>query len=281
MVCRVADLPDTGHWEAYGSNYLGLGGLALLAVGGTACALRPAPLPRRLLPLITILLVLLAFAVTHKVEIGSHVWTLFEPPAWLLEPAGALRNSARFAWPLAYTLMVGSIAAAVRVWGGKRTGWLLLGLLALQWVDLRPGIVAHTSSVAAAPRDVPEHLSDPFWADAVRRYSQIRAVPAANIGPGWDAIGVLAAQAGLPTDCIYLARVNKAALSALQAKVKTILHSGAYEPRTLYVLRDEESLALARASNDPARDLILQADGYWVLAPGWRQRQPHSPAEAE
>ena len=51
------------------------------------------------------------------------------------------------------------------------------------------------------------------------------------------------------------------------------LASGAHEPGTLYLLRDAESLALARASNDPARDLILQADGHWVLAPGWRERR--------
>lgn len=273
----LPDLPDTGHWEGFGSNYLGLGGLLLLAAGALAFALRPAPLAPRFLPLMGVLLALLAFAVTHRVEVANHVWTLFDPPAWFLHVAGALRNSTRMAWPLAYTLMIAAIAAAVRAWGGRRTGWLLLGLLGLQWVDLHPGIVARSSVFAGAPREVPERLSDPFWAEAVRTYTQIRAAPAANAGPGWDAIGVLAARAGLPTDCIYLARVDRATLAALRAKVRSILGSGAYEPGTLYVLRDEESLALARASQDPSRDLILQADGYWVLAPGWHQRQPPSP----
>jgi len=274
----LPDLPDAGHWEGFGSNYLGLGGLLLLAAGALAFALRPAPLPPRFLPLMGLLLALLAFAVTHRVEVANHVWTLFEPPAWFLHVAGALRNSTRMAWPLAYTLMIAAIAAAVRAWGGRRTGWLLLGLLGLQLVDLHPGIVARSSVFAGAPREVPERLSDPFWAEAVRTYTQIRAAPAANAGPGWDAIGILAARAGLPTDCIYLARVDRATLAALRAKVKSILGSGAYEPGTLYVLRDEESLALARASQDPSRDLILQADGYWVLAPGWHQRQPPSPS---
>ena len=53
--------------------------------------------------------------------------------------------------------------------------------------------------------------------------------------------------------------------------------SGAYEPWTLYVLRDAESLPLARASHDPSRDLILQADGHWLLAPGWRGREAAPP----
>jgi hypothetical protein len=249
-----------------------------LGSGATAVVLRPEPLPRRLLPLVAALLVLLAYAVTHRVAVAGHVLTLFEPPAWFIHAAAALRNSVRMAWPLAYAFMVGAMAATVRAWGGRRTGWLLLGLLALQWVDLRSGIVERGSTLAGASRGVPDSLLDPFWAEAVRTYSQIRAAPAANIGLGWDTIGVLAARAGLPTDCIYLARVDDAALAALRAKVAGILGSGPYEPGTLYVLRDTNSLALAQASHDPSRDLILQADGYWVLAPNWRER--HLPARA-
>jgi hypothetical protein len=210
--------------------------------------------------------------VTHRVALGSHVWVLFEPPAWFMRPAAALRNSIRMAWPLAYALMFGAILACVRTWGGRRTGWLLLGLLALQWVDLRPGIASRGVAAAAAPRAVPERLPGPFWAEAVRRYGRVRCAPAANIGPGWERVGVLTARAGgVPTDCIYLARVDDAALAALRAKVAEILRSGAYEPDTLYVLRDEASQALAQVSHDPARDLLLEADGFWALAPGWHQ----------
>ena len=107
------------------------------------------------------------------------------------------------AWPLAYALLFGAIAAAVRAWGGRRTGWLLLGLLSLQWMDLRPGIAERGRAAAVAPREVPGRLSDPFWAEAIRRYDRIRCAPAANIGPGWDTVGVLAARAGVPMDCIY------------------------------------------------------------------------------
>jgi hypothetical protein len=204
--------------------------------------------------------------------VAGRVWTLFEPPAWFVGPAAALRNSTRMAVPLAYALLFGAIAAAARAWGGRRTGWLLLVLLAAQWADLRPGITARGAAAAAAPREVPGRLSDPFWAEAIGRYDRIRCAPAANIGAGWDTVGVLAARAGVPTDCIYMARVDGAAIAALRAKVARSLASGAYEPGTLYLLRDAESLALARASHDPARDLILQADGHWVLAPGWRER---------
>ena len=90
-----------------------------------------------------------------------------------------------------------------------------------------------------------------------------------NIGEGWADIARFAAVAGLPTDAIYMARVDTAAEAALQAKTAVILTSGSFEPGTLYVLRDEASLSMARASHVVGRDLILQADGYWVLAPRW------------
>jgi hypothetical protein len=277
----LPDLPDTGHWDGVGSHYLGLGGLLLLAAGAAGLALRPARLPRRLLPLAAALLLLLAFAVTHRVAVAGRVWTLFEPPGWFFGVAAALRNSTRMAVPLAYALLFGAVAAAARAWGGRRTGWLLLVLLGVQWADLRPGIRARGVAAAAAPREVPERLRDPFWAEATRRYDRIRCAPAANIGSGWDTAGVLAVRAGVPTDCVYLARVDDAAVAALRAKVAGSLASGAYEPGTLYLLRDAESLGLARASHDPARDLILQADAHWVLAPGWREHRSARPAPGE
>lgn len=119
---------------------------------------------------------------------------------------------------------------------------------------------------------IPQRLFDPFWPEAARVYRQVRAVPAANIGAGWQSIAQFAMLAGMPTDSVYLARVDGAALDALRARTAEILASGAYEPGTLYILRDADSLARARASHDRARDALLHVDGYWVLAPGWLAR---------
>ncbi|MFC7542079.1 hypothetical protein ACFQU2_24920 [Siccirubricoccus deserti] len=267
----LPDLPDPGHWEA-GSSYLGLGGLLLLAAGALAWARRPMALPRRLWPLTAALLGLLAFAVTQRVTLGGALMAELPLPAWLLDRLDVLRNAERMAWPLAYALMVGAVALADRAWGGRRVGWLLLGLLALQWVDLRPGLAFRHGLVAGAPSGVPQRLFDPFWAEAAGRYVRVRAVPAVNMGEGWESIARFAAQAGLPTDSVYMARVDEVAAAALRARVAAELRDGRYEPGTLYVLRDAASLALARGSHDPTRDLLRQADGYWVLAPGWSER---------
>jgi hypothetical protein len=74
---------------------------------------------------------------------------------------------------------------------------------------------------------------------------------------------------GLPTDAVYLARIDAGAVAALRERVAAALRSGCYEPGTLYVLRDRAVLDLAAASHDPARDLLGRIEGLDVLAPGW------------
>ncbi|WP_149539764.1 DUF6311 domain-containing protein [Siccirubricoccus phaeus] len=264
----LPDLPGPDHWEA-GSLYLGAGGLALLLLGAYAFARAPEAPPRRLWPLVAVLLALLGFAVTQHVTLGGGTLLELPLPEALVRRLSALRNAERMAWPAGYTLLAAAVALAARRWGGRRLGWVLAGVLALQWADLAPGLAARHGLVAGAPAGVPQRLFDPFWAEAAPRYARVRAVPAANMGEGWESIARFAAEARLPTDSIYMARVDGAAAAALRARMAEVLASGAYEPGTLYVLRDAASLALAEASHRPERDLLRQADGYWVLAPGW------------
>jgi hypothetical protein len=62
-------------------------------------------------------------------------------------------------------------------------------------------------------------------------------------------------------------------VAALNAKLARQLAEGEFEPQTLYVLADEDALALAGASHQPGRDLIGGFNGLWVLAPGWYARR--------
>jgi hypothetical protein len=139
----------------------------------------------------------------------------------------------------------------------------------VQVVDLQPGFrrLAHYFP-ADPPQNAPQ-LSDPFWAEAAQRYSAIRAVPAMNQGPHWEEIAVFAALNRLTTDAVYLARSDEAAKTRLNRATAARLAEGRPEPGTLYVLRDAESLALARAGLRPGRDALRHLDGVHVLAPGW------------
>jgi 2-hydroxychromene-2-carboxylate isomerase len=123
---------------------------------------------------------------------------------------------------------------------------------------------------------VPLRLSDPFWAEAARRYAFVRVVPTGMQATNWEEVAVYAATLGLQTDAVYLARIDPRAVEAVNARVAALLDRGTYEPRTFYVLGDDAALARARTGMDPARDLLQRFDGRWVLAPGWLQPPANS-----
>ncbi len=267
----LPELPTLRHWE-HGGSYLGLGSLLVLAAGLVAVA-RGGPAWRPVLAhhaaLLLALVGLLLFAIGNRPAIGGMI--LFEVP--LPEPvrrvADLLRASERFVWPLAYTALFAAIAAIAARWGGQRAATLLLLAVPVQLADISVGLERQQSLVAGAPREPLARLVDPFWEEAARRYRTLRAVPAENFGAHWEALARFAVMHGLPTDAVYLSRVDGRLVARLRVEMAERLAAGRFEEATLYVLRDAETVALARAGYDPARDLLGCFDGMTVLAPGW------------
>lgn len=272
-------IPDLRHGES-GSDYLGLGGIGLLAAGLLVALLRRdlgigAALLRRW-PLVLAVIAMALFAATHKPSFAGVRVTLFEPSPWLLSLAGILRASTRFAWPLAYALLAAAAILVLRAAAPRhlsRAALLLAGLALVQLADLWPSIRHYESLVIKQPRIQPERLPDPFWDTLGAAYGRIRAVPAADRGLHWESIARFAIRHGMTTDAVYLARIDPATVARLRAEVAARLFSGAHEPGTLYVLRDRESLIRADFGRDRERDPILLLDGLVVLVPGWGGRE--------
>ena len=268
----LPDLPDPNHLET-GGSYAGLGILLLLPIAALGWLRRPLRGLRAHWPLVLALLGMLAIAITHRPSIGGWQVTLFEMPAAIAPYAAALRASERFLWPLGYALLLAAVAALAHGIGGRRAGFLLGALLAVQVADLQPGFArARHFFPPDAPRVAPLRLADSFWRDAARHYTRIRLVPNGNQARWWEEVSVYAATMGLATDAVYLARIDPARVMALNIAMAERLQRGAYEPGTLYVLGDEWALEIARTGLDPARDLLVLRDRVWVLAPGWYQR---------
>jgi hypothetical protein len=265
----LPDLPGPDHWET-GHSYLGLGVLLTLAAGTAAWAWRPFPWLRRRWALLLGVTGMLAIAITHRVSIGGHVFELVPLPERLVDIADALRASERFFWPFAYAALLAAIVALVRGLGATRAGVVLAVLAVVQFADLQPGFARLERYFPAGPAVAPLRLQDPFWTEAARRYDRVRLAPTGMQARHWEEIAVYAATRGLSTDAVYLARLDPAKVAALNERIATDLAAGRHEPGSFYALGTEATLAAARQGMDPARDLLVQVDGIWVLAPDWQ-----------
>jgi len=268
----LPDLPGPNHLEV-GHSYAGLGALLLVLLGLIAWAKNPTRPERRFWPLILVLAAMALFAVSPNVSVAGFSFTLVELPPWVLRYADALRASERFIWPAGYAALITATFLLIRWLGGRRAGFVLVGLVVIQAIDMRPGFARLHHFFPPTAATVPLRLSDPFWAEAARHYNRIRIIPSGNQAPWWEEIAVFAATKGLETDAVYLARLDPKRVAALNAKLARQLAEGEFEPQTLYVLGDEGALGLAGASHQPGRDMIGGFNGLWVLAPGWHVRR--------
>lgn len=273
-------LPGPGHPET-GASYPGLGILVLLLLAGLGWVWRPLRGLAARWPLVLALGVMLGVAISHRVSIGGSEVVLFGLPPQLDALAAALRASERFLWPLGYALLLAGIAALVHAIGGRRTGAVLALLVGLQFIDLQPGFTAAARYFPPGPAVAPLRLADPFWTEAATRYSRIRIVPNANQVLHWEEVAVFAATRGLVTDAVYLARIDPGRIAALNADMADRLAGGRHEARTLYVLADAASRALALRGARPGHDALLWRDGLWVLAPDWWPGPAAKPLAAE
>jgi hypothetical protein len=274
----LPDLPEPDHWET-GHSYAGLGGLLAVAVGLVLWASRGARGLARHWPLLLALGAMLAFAISHRVSIGGREFLLFEPPEAFVRAASALRASERFLWPAAYAALFAAIAAIVRGIGPGRAGVLLSLLVVIQFIDMQPGFARLWRYFPAEVAVVPLRLADPFWLDAARHYDRVRLTPTGLQATHWEEVAVFAASCRLPTDAVYLARVDPGRAAALNAATLDRLRTGRHEPGTLYVLGSAATLEAARTGLG-SQDMLRQADGLWVLAPGWHAHAPDPPRPA-
>jgi hypothetical protein len=263
-------LPQPDHWEV-GHSYAGLGALLAVALGLVLWLRGGARGLARHWPLLLMLGAMLAFAISHRVSVGGRQFLLFALPDALVRLASSLRASERFLWPAAYAALFAAIVAIVRGVGARRAG-LVLGVLAvIQFIDMQPGFARLWRYFPPEQAVVKLRLSDPFWREAARHYARVRLAPTGLQATHWEEVAVFAATCGLPTDAVYLARVDPARATALNETVLEQLRTGRHEAGTLYVLGSAETQRAARDGLRPG-DHLAMADGLWVLAPEWETR---------
>lgn len=268
----LKDLPGApGDGEGYGFLGLGLLFLAICALvgwlqgqAGFGAALRKRPF------LLLALTGLGIFSLSHHIAVGSLEFA-YPLPSAVVSIANIFRASGRMFWPVYYAVILAIIFLVIRA-NRPRTATCLLTLaLLLQvadthsgWSVIRKRLMAEPASEWATP------FVDPFWKNAASHYRKVRWIVPQNLSPQWLNVAAFAGKYGLPTDAVYLGRMDLNQWRQADQKASKAFATGQYDADSLYLL-DDRALLQAVATVNTQTDLFARIDGFTVLAPGWKQ----------
>ena len=265
--------PDIANpaYDIEGFAFLGLGALLLVPVAVWLRARHGGMTGLRVdLALFFICAGLAAFAISHKVgfaDFTHHISALD-----FIVPFGDIfRASGRLVWPAYYLLLTLVICTVIARLPVRAAALLLAIAICVQVVDTRAGW-RHVHNVLTVPPasawNTP--LIDPYWDKAATAYSKVVRFPIENQPKNWQYIAHWAAQNGMATSIVYLARIDLGRLREATLELEDQLRSGRLEPDTLYLVDpdDERVSAIIEAPGQSAT--VRRIDGFTVLEPNTR-----------
>lgn len=254
-----------------GFNYLGLGGLALIAAALAVSAANAVRHPlrakawwRRNWPVFAACAFLSLFAVTNKAYWGN-TGVEFPLPAALTELCGIFRSSGRMFYLVAACMVVYAVYTLRRVSG--RWAVLVLALFV--------GVQAYDLSAAAAEKRAV--FAQPVNA-TVANNEQTAALGAGHTqllaaGEVRDdrlrLLAILAGKQGLATNLDIAVSGSRTAAAQSRADTAALLSSGQYDPAAVYVTTDAavwEAWQETFAGNDSLTFFV--ADSCYFMVPG-------------
>ena len=256
------------EWE--GVNYMGLGIFALIAV--VLATLKPAGLRPllgpRYLPLALVVLGLALFALSNRVALGSIELFTIPLPEFAEKFFSIFRSSGRMFWPMGYLIIFALLfllSRQLRPTFALVTACLVLGL---QFADIQKGpraLVIGPERTGTAFRTV---LTSPAWEALAPHYQRVRALPVENEGPNWRELSWFAVTHKLPTDAVYLGRIDPDALEQAQQASAVAVATGNFDRGAIYGLNTHAALRVLPVIGPD--DVLAPIDGLILFAPGGR-----------
>lgn len=272
----LKDLPQ-GRGDYEGFNYLGLGGLLLVAVALPALkravpALRER---RRYWPLLALLLGLSLFAISNNIGIASYNFTIPLSQEWI-DRANVLRGCGRMFWPVFYVIVWILVRTLFKQYRAQHASWILFVAVFLQAADTSAGWLPIRRSMQPVASTWPSPLKSKFWTQVPSTYKEIRMVPPSNRAKNYEVFAYFAGTHGMATDAFYAARMDQQKLQKAKRDALNAVNRGKYTPGALYVLEKRYEAPARRHLRDG--DFLGWVDGFLILAPDWGCRDACRPA---
>lgn len=254
-----------GEYEGF--NYLGLG--SLLAAGIVLFSCKPSSIAvkKEWIPLVVVSALLFLLALTHKIGIANKEVILSFVPERLMDFLLLFRSSGRMFWPV-YYLITFSIIRALIIANPARLVFILLILFAVQAADTSIGwTLVRDKRLISQGSEWVSPLSSGFWKEASGCYKKLRYVPITHSRKGWKVFAYYAYKNNMSTDSVYVARIPHDRVRQARKKTLDAVTSNNLDRETLYILEPEVKDKVFQLSG---KDLFAEIDGYYVLAPDWR-----------
>lgn len=261
---RMWPIIDATGGQYEGFNYLGAGGLFLLAMALLRDRPAIAALLRRHAAFALIAAGMTAFAVSQDVHVFDTLLVHIPIPDWLIDVCSTFRSSGRMFWPVNYALLLGGLILALRHQGSAMLTIPLLACL-LQLIDTE-GLRRRDAFLASRP--APEQMRAAEWGPRLDRAAALHISPVytCTMGPVHRMTIELnhhAAVRGLPINSVYDARAKPDCAAARQAML-----DGPWRRDTLYVLFDGVVNAVPEAFMPPGLHCARFPGGRWCLGEG-------------
>jgi hypothetical protein len=268
--------PDLPHarFDYEGLSFLGIGILALLVLAvlsGAMAQLRQA-LTLHWLPLVLVTVGMMVFAFSKTIGVLDVDLFTIPMPGFIEALGSAFRSTGRFVWPLLYLVTIGAVVLVGQRWRPALSLPIVLVAFVAQAADSYPKWHEFADRMKPPAPTWNIELESEFWERAASAgYNRIRSIPIdIGFGSDWKNIGYFAFTHGMDTDVAYLGRTDEDAEQALRLHALEVLTSGAFEPKTIYILNDVRS-ALAAAKHAGPADLLARFDNRTVFVRNGRR----------
>lgn len=195
-----------------------------------------------LIPVIIVGAVFWGLAVSSQVYLGKHFIIGVQFPKKIEEMLGVFRSSGRFMWVIMYGVMIVVIALVIKLFNKKTAGWIIIGCLALQMVDLS-GALRRVNNEFASPvkkNKIEKDMTDPFWNNIPDNYDKVLYFPMSGFTHDsveqYLDVGVIAAKNKMTMNYSYLSRPYDKIIRKGNKQRKKEFDKGIVDENALYML---------------------------------------------
>ena len=176
-------------------------------------------------------------------HIGISTFNFSYPIPHLFEKlANTFRSSGRMFWPVFYCIDLLIIYLISKCYKKNIAIALLIFAALLQVIDTKSGWASTRAKYMAEPiSQWNTSLDNPNWDCIAKNSQKILYIPPANNKAYWKEIAYLASNNKIPTDAVFLARIDNKKLIEYQKKSSAALAEGSLDVNTIYLADNIES----------------------------------------